>query len=266
MSQTQTNPWCLILGVSSGMGRACAQAFSTRGVNIVGVHLDVAERQPEIDDLVAQLRQNGVDVQFFNANAASDSVRSEIITTIAAALRAAGGLSVLVHSLAFGTLLPFIQSEADQATMTRRQMEMTLSVMAHSLVYWVQDLFAQRLLAANGKIFAMTSAGSTKATRSYGAVSAAKCALESHVRQLALELAPYGIAVNAIRAGVTITPSLQRIPEHVELTERAQQYNPHRRLTTPEDVAAAIVLLSQAPSSWITGNVIGVDGGEILTT
>lgn len=266
MSQVAAKPWCLILGVSSGMGRACARAFSTQRVNIVGVHLDMAERQPEIDDLVNQLEQQDVAVRFFNANAASDNVRNEVIGSIADEVGAAGGFSVLVHSLAFGTLLPFIRDEAGQETLTRRQMEMTMTVMAHSLVYWVQDLFERRLLHSNGKIFALTSAGSSKATKSYGAVSAAKCALESHVRQLALELAPYQIAVNAIRAGVTVTPSLQRIPEHIELIERAQRYNPHKRLTTPEDVADAIVLLAQTPSSWITGNIIGVDGGENLTT
>jgi NAD(P)-dependent dehydrogenase (short-subunit alcohol dehydrogenase family) len=248
------------------MGRACAKALSAQGTNIVGVHFDVAERQPEIDDLVAQLQQNDVDVRFFNANAASDNARAETIAAIADDVRAAGGFRILIHSLAFGSLVPYLADEPGQDTLTRRQMEMTLSVMAHSLVYWVQDLFAQKLLSSNGHVFAMTSAGSSKVTKTYGAVSAAKCALESHVRQLALELAPYSIAVNSIRAGVTLTPSLQRIPEHEELAERARHYNPHGRLTTPEDVADAIVLLSQAASSWITGNIIGVDGGEILTT
>jgi len=96
-------------------------------------------------------------------------------------------------------------------------------------------------------------------------VSAAKCALESHVRQLAVELAPRGVSVNAIRAGVTLTESFLRIPESGELTERARAFNPHGRLTTPEDVAETVVLLARSRSSWLTGNVIGVDGGEFLT-
>ena len=58
----------------------------------------------------------------------------------------------------------------------------------------------------------MTSAGGTRVLPFYGAVSAAKAALESHVRQLALELAPRGVTVNAIRAGVTDTPALRKIP------------------------------------------------------
>ncbi|MCC5603262.1 SDR family oxidoreductase [Nostoc favosum] len=258
-------PWCLVLGASSGIGKACTLSLSARGMNIIGVHLDTAERQPEIDELIAQLKHNQVDVRFFNANAASDSARSEIISEIVNDLKEVNGIRVLVHSLAFGTLLPFIRQKPNEDIISRRHIEMTLSVMSHSLVYWVQDLFDGGLLQPGAKIFALTSAGSTKVTRNYGAVSAAKCALESHVRQLALELAPYQIAVNAIRAGVTVTPSLQRIPEHEEIIERAKRYNPHQRLTLPEDIGDAIALLISSNSSWLTGNVIGVDGGEFYT-
>ena len=96
----------------------------------------------------------------------------------------------------------------------------------------------------------------------YGPVSAAKAALESHIRQLALELAPRGITANAIRAGVADTPALRKIPGHEHMMEIARQRNPHGRLTTPQDVAEAIALLSRSESAWITGNVIGCDGGE----
>jgi enoyl-[acyl-carrier-protein] reductase (NADH) len=176
---------------------------------------------------------------------------------------AGAGLRMVLHSLAFGTLLPFVPVGAE--AISRRQMAMTLDVMAHSLVYWAQGLFSARLLPPGAKVFALTSAGDQKVSANYGAISAAKCALESHVRQLAVELAPHGVAVNALRAGVTVTRSLQRIPEHAVLVERALANNPHGRLTRPEDVAEAVVLLARSDSSWITGNVIGVDGGELLT-
>jgi NAD(P)-dependent dehydrogenase (short-subunit alcohol dehydrogenase family) len=113
---------------------------------------------------------------------------------------------------------------------------------------------------------AMTSAGDSRVTRSYGAVSAAKSALLSHVRQLAVELAPYRVGVNAIRAGVTLTPSFQRIPGSADIQQLALAANPHGRLTRPEDVAEAVATLSASASSWLTGNVIAVDGGEGLTT
>lgn len=139
---------------------------------------------------------------------------------------------------------------------------MTLDVMGHSLVYWTQELVERGLMREGGRIFAMTSTGDFHAWPTYGPVSAAKAALEAHIRQLALELAPRGITANAIRAGVTDTPALRKIPGHEAMVEAASRRNPHRRLTTPEDVAQALVVLARPETQWITGNVIGVDGGE----
>jgi enoyl-[acyl-carrier protein] reductase III len=256
--------WCLILGASSGMGRATALTMAREGANVLGVHLDRAEMQESVDALVAELRAREVQARFFNVNAASPATRAELVPAIAE-LTGGAGIRMLLHSLAFGSLVPYLADGNGEQAISARQMDMTLDVMAHSLVYWVQDLCGAGLLPSGAKVFAMTSAGDQKVTRNYGAVSAAKCALESHVRQLALELAPRGVAVNALRAGVTITPSLERIPEHEALVERSRSNNPHGRLTRPEDVAEAVVLLSRTDSSWITGNVIGVDGGEVLT-
>lgn len=256
--------WCLILGASSGMGRAAALAMAGEGASVIGVHLDRAEMQESVDALVGELRARRVQARFFNTNAAGAANRAELLPVVAE-LTGGQGIRVLLHSLAFGSLLPYLRNGEEEPVISARQLDMTLNVMAHSLVYWVQDLHAAGLLRRGAKVFAMTSAGDQKVTRNYGAVSAAKCALESHVRQLALELAPHGVAVNALRAGVTITPSLERIPEHEALVERSRRSNPHGRLTTPEDVGEAIALLSRTDSSWITGNVIGVDGGEVLT-
>jgi NAD(P)-dependent dehydrogenase (short-subunit alcohol dehydrogenase family) len=77
-----------------------------------------------------------------------------------------------------------------------------------------------------------------------------------------MELAPRGITVNAVRAGVTDTPALQKIPGADRLKDLAQGRNPSGRLTTPSDVARAIVAISHSSTYWMTGNVIGVDGGE----
>lgn len=72
------------------------------------------------------------------------------------------------------------------------------------------------------------------------------------------ELAPAGITANAILAGVTDTPALRKIPGFDELVKIARQRNPHKRLTTPEDVARCITALCH----WMTGNTVHVDGGE----
>jgi NAD(P)-dependent dehydrogenase (short-subunit alcohol dehydrogenase family) len=264
MERTLTGSWSLVLGASSGMGRSCALALAEAGSNILGVHLDSAHRQGEVDEIVERIRGYGVQAHFFNDNAASDKARGRVLEEATKQMDG-DGVRVLVHSLAFGSLVPFLPGSESEEVLSQRQLDMTMSVMANSLVYWVQDLFRAGLLPSGGKVFALTSAGTSRVARNYGAVSAAKCALESHVRQLAVELAPHGVSVNAIRAGITLTPSFLRIPESGELAQRAGLANPHGRLTTPQDVAEAIALLARARSSWLTGNVIGVDGGEILT-
>jgi enoyl-[acyl-carrier-protein] reductase (NADH) len=121
------------------------------------------------------------------------------------------------------------------------------------------------LFALEGRIFALTSAGGRRVWYSYGAVSAAKAALESHIRQLALELAPQRITCNAIQAGVTDTPALRKIPGHQDMIEFATRCNPHHELTTPQKVAKAVAALCHRDLAWMTGNVIRVDGGEDIT-
>jgi len=261
-AQTTTPRWALILGASSGFGEATARALAKAGYDIAGVHLDRKAGLKHVEEIVADLTALGRRARFFNVNAADDAKRQEVLDALAADIQATGGtVAVLMHSLAFGTLKPYIGTDA----LTRANIEMTLDVMAHSLVYWVQDLVRRGLMGPGGRIFSMTSSGSTRVIPSYGAVSAAKCALESHTRQLALELAPHGITVNALRGGVTRTPAAEKIPESDRLFEQAERRNPHRRLTTPEDVARAVVALCNPGTDWITGNVINVDGGEEIS-
>ncbi len=255
---------CLILGVSSGIGRACALALSREGFEVLGLYFDLADREPLADELRSELKRNSRCVHLFNRNADSKKAREETVADIANILEGRT-IDVVLHSLAFGTLVPFIRTAPDAEVVQKVQMEMTLSVMAHSLVYWTQDLWDKQLIARGSRIFAMTSGGSIKYMSSYGAVSAAKCALESHAKQLALELAPHGVMVNCLRAGVTDTPSSRKIPGADALLRRARDNNPHGRLSTPEDVAEAVVALSRLPSSWMTGGVINVDGGEMMT-
>lgn len=253
--------WALILGASSGFGAATSRALAQAGYNIFGVHLDRKSTMPVVEALQDDIRAAGGEAVFFNMNAADETKRREAVTAMRAHLGPNGAIRVVMHSLAFGTLLPFVSKDGERS-LDAAQVAMTLDVMASSLIYWVQELMREGLLGRGSKIYAMTSAGGTRVIPHYGAVSAAKAALESNIRQLAMELAPYGIAANSIRAGVTDTPALRRIPGNERMIEFAQGVNPSGRLTTPEDVAEHIVLFSQLDSHWLTGNVIGVDGGE----
>src|SRR5579864_4984487 len=253
--------WALILGASSGFGEATGLELARAGYDIIGVHLDRKTTMPHVEDVIGGIRAAGRTAVFFNVNAADPERRVEVLARANEEAGKNGTVRVLLHSLAFGNLRPFIADKPEDA-ITPAQMDMTLSVMAHSLVYWTQDLVFGGLMRRGGKVFAMTSAGATRVLPNYGAVSAAKAALESHVRQLAMELAPRGIAVNAIRAGVTDTPALRKIPGHEVIAGNALRRNPSGRLTTTEDVARAIAVLCRPGTEWITGNVIGVDGGE----
>jgi len=263
-SPIRLDGWALVLGASSGFGAASSVALARAGLNVFGIHLDRKATLPNAERVIADVRATGREARFWNANAADHEKRAEIVGEMAELLAGrneAGSLRVLLHSLAFGTLKLYVADPMKEAV-TPPQMEMTLDVMAHSLVYWSQEVVGRGLMGEGGRIFAMTSSGGARVLPHYGPVSAAKAALESHIRQLASELMGRRITANAIRAGVTDTPALQKIPGHDDIKFQAHRRNPGGRLTTTEDVARAIVVLAHPDTYWITGNVIGVDGGE----
>ncbi len=257
--------WALVLGASSGFGAATALALARAGMNIFGVHLDLKATLPKAKQVIADIEALGRQAVFFNTNAADERKRKRVLDKIEGVLAEDGQrqIWVMLHSLAFGTLLPFIADDVE-GQVSQAQMEMTLNVMANSLVYWAQDLHHRDLLGRGSRIFAMTSTGSHRAVLGYGAVSAAKAALESHTRQLALELAPSGVLVNCILAGVTDTPSMRKIPNSANIIAKAEHDNPYGRITTPGDVADVIVALSSPRVRWVNGSVLFVDGGEAI--
>ena len=259
--------WALILGASSGFGGTTAVALAEAGMHIAGVHLDRRSTMANVERITADIESHDREAHFVNMNAADAAKRADMLDELNAKLEASGGPStvrIMLHSLAFGTLGPYIGVEGDRP-ITQRQMEMTLDVMAHSVVYWSQDMMARGLLGAGSKIFGMTSGGDMRVIPQYGAVSAAKAALAAHLRQLAVELAPMGVAANAIKAGITHTPALEKIPAGMQLLDFAENHNPSGRVTEPSDIARAIIGLSLDDSNWVTGNTINVDGGEDIT-
>ena len=261
------NEWAVVLGASSGFGGATAVELAKSGMNIIGIHLDRQATMPLVQQIMKDIKHAGVKSMFYNINAADPIKRGETLDDIKEQLAADGNntVKVLLHSLAFGTLKPYIGKKAEDC-ITQAQMEMTLDVMAHSLVYWAQGLVLRNLMKKGGRIFAMTSSGGHTAIPSYGAVSAAKASLEAHIRQLAMELGPFGITVNTLMAGVTDTPALRKIPNSDKMLDIARAKNPAGRLTDPHDIARAIVVLSEEGASFISGNVIGVDGGEDIVS
>jgi NAD(P)-dependent dehydrogenase (short-subunit alcohol dehydrogenase family) len=149
-----------------------------------------------------------------------------------------------------------------QAVLEDEDMARTIYSMGTNMLTWVQRLHAAGLFAADARVIGLTSEGNTTAWRGYAAVAAAKSALESVSRAIAVEFAPYGIRSNIVQPGVTDTPALRVIPGSVNMKAGAQLRNPFGRLTTPEDVADVVYLLSLDESRWINGALIRADGGE----
>ena len=256
------NLWAVILGGSSGLGLASAKKLAKHGMNICIVHRDPRAQLEKIQREFEDMKEEGVELIAFNKDAIQAEKRTELIGKIQEALGTKGKIRILLHSIAKGNVKPMI-SELE-STLKGDDFLQTLNAMAVSLYDWTLNLHTANLFAKDARVLSFTSEGNTKAWKYYAAVSAAKVTLEAITRNIALEFAPFGIRANCIQAGVTNTASLQRIPGSEQLKEHSIQRNPLGKLTTPEDVANVVYLLSKEEARWINGTIVKVDGGESL--
>jgi len=257
--------WAIVLGASSGFGGATAIELAKNGFNIIGIHLDRQATLHNVDTIIKEIENSGQKADFHNINAADELKRNGVLDDLAMRFKETGeAVKVLVHSLAFGSLRPYFGKTAADS-ITKSQMDMTFDVMANTIVYWTQGLLFRNLLKPYAKIFALTSSGSREVIPAYGAVSAAKCAIESHIRQISMELGYMNVSAHSIMAGVTDTPAMSKIPGAQGMKNVAMQKNPRKRLTTPEEVAQVIAGLCDDRFSWISGGIINADAGECTT-
>ncbi len=163
-------------------------------------------------------------------------------------------------------LFPLETPEYSDVMIEDEDMSRTIYSMGTSMLTWTQKLSASQLFASDARVLGLTSEGNTVAWRGYAAVSAAKVALESVSRSIAVEFAPLGIRSNIIQAGVTDTKALQAIPGSARMKAVAKLKNPFKRLTTPEDVADVVSLLTRDEAHWINGALIRADGGEQIAS
>ncbi|MEM7486416.1 MAG: SDR family oxidoreductase [Bacteroidota bacterium] len=256
-----TTKWALILGGSSGLGLATVKKLAEKQFNIIVIHRDRKSDLESIKDTFREITLSGKVLYSFNIDAINSEKREGLIQEIIK-LIGVEKIHVLVHSIAKGNLNSMLNEEGN--VLSNQDFHLTIDAMAISLYDWVKTLDEKQLLAKDMRVVAYTSEGSSKAWRSYAAVSAAKAVLESIVRNIALEFAPKGIKANCIQAGITDTKSLQMIPNSDLLIQESLRRNPNNRLTTPEDIANATYLLTLEEAKWITGTVLKVDGGESL--
>lgn len=264
MQKTQTHkaqPWCLILGGSSGLGLATARKMAENGYGLILVHRDRKLDLPRIQKDFETITSLGHPVLHYNQDALQDANRDRLIDNLMSNLPEGEKISVLVHSIARGNLRPLGTGEGGLGL---ADFQLTFNAMALSCYSWTSSLLQANLLAADTRVIAFTSEGNSKVWPGYGAVSAAKTSLEAIIRQMAVEYASKGIRANCIQAGVTDTPSLRRIPGSEKLLDNARKRNPNNRLTSPEDIANVVYLLSRKEAAWITGTIIKADGGESL--
>ncbi|EDM43110.1 oxidoreductase, short chain dehydrogenase/reductase family protein [unidentified eubacterium SCB49] len=246
----------LIIGGNSGLGLATAHKLAKEGFNLCIVYRDRKSNAIKNEAYFDEMRSHGVNVDTFNKDALKEENINEMLSKLSDK-----SISVLVHSIAKGSLKPLVSSSR---VLGMDDLEITIHAMGTNWWQWVRACIANNIFAKNVSNIAFTSEGNQKVWESYGAVSAAKATLESLMRQMAVELAPLGVKSNCVQAGVTQTASFDMIPDSEKLAELAKKRNPFLRLTQPEDVANAVYLLTLPESNWINGNVIKVDGGESL--
>jgi NAD(P)-dependent dehydrogenase (short-subunit alcohol dehydrogenase family) len=238
----------LVTGASSGIGRACAEAFAAAGYRVgIGYHTNAAAARRT----AAVLGQPGPLIQL---DLAEPERAAEAVDRFA---RAAGGLDVLVNN----------------AGVNRRA-----TVLEETLADWRQTLdidltgpfacaqAAARCMAATGRggrIINVTSVHDQIPIRGGSAYCAAKGGLALLTKVMALELAPHGVTVNTVSPGETATP-MNGVPDSVDAADIDRPMIPAGRPARAEEVAAAVVFLASPAAGYLTGTALVVDGGLTL--
>ena len=234
----------LVTGGSRGIGRAVALRFASLGAARVAVGYMRGDRPAE--ETASELRALGAEPILVRGNVAS--------TRVAEKVAALGPLDVLVHAAATGVIRPALETED-------KHWDWTLSANARALLSLTRA--AAPSMPEGSSIVGLSSLGSVRVLDNYALVGASKAALEALVRYLAVELAPRGIRVNAVSAGVVETGALEHFPNKEAMLEMGVR-NPAGRLVSPEDVADLVVFLCSPGAEMIRGQTVVVDGGWSL--
>jgi len=241
----------LVTGSGRGIGRAIALRLAAEGADVaVNFFRDRASAERTAADAAAF----GVRTTVVKAHVGDpDQLRRLFEETE----RAFGGCDLFVANAAQGVFRPALEIEA-------RAWDWTFDTNARAFLLGAQEAARQMEARGGGAIVAISSIGATRAMPYYAAVGASKAALEALVRSLALELAPRGIAVNAVSGGVIETGALEHYPERERLLAWAREHTPTGRLVTAEELAAGVSWLCTDEARPIRGQTIVVDGGLTL--
>jgi enoyl-[acyl-carrier protein] reductase III len=235
----------LVTGGSRGIGRAIAVRFAELGASRVGV--GYLRNDTAAEETAEQLRKLGAETVLVRGNVASERVAAEV--------RDLGRLDAVVHNAATGVIRSALDVE-------QKHWDWTLSANAWALVALAQA--AAPAMEPGASILGVSSLGSVRVLENYVLVGTSKAALESLVRYLGVELAPRGIRVNAVSAGVVETEALDHFPNREQMLEAARTRTPAGRMVEPGDVADAVCFLCSPQADMVRGQTLVVDGGYSL--
>jgi enoyl-[acyl-carrier protein] reductase III len=235
----------LVTGGSRGIGKAIALRFAERGAARVAIGYLRNDRAAE--ETAEELRTAGAEPLLLRGNVASDRVAGE-----AAEL---GPFDVLVHNAATGVIKPALETED-------KHWDWTLSANARALLSLTRACVPG--MREGSSIVGVSSLGSIRVLENYVLVGVSKAALEALVRYLGVELAPHGIRVNAVSAGVVETGALEYFPNKEQMMESGLKRTPAGRLVEPRDVADAVCFLCSPEAAMVCGQTLIVDGGFSL--
>jgi len=236
----------LVTGGSRGIGRAIAHRLAEAGASVA---INYLRHAAQANEVAASIRSLGTRALTVQANVAEHDDVHGMFDLLE---REFGRVDILISNAASGVLRPAME-------LTPRHWQWTMDINAGTLLPLAQHAVPK--MKGGGSIVAVSSLGATRAIPNYTAVGASKAALESLVRHLAAELAPQGVRVNAVSAGVVDTDALRHFPNRNDILSSSRQRTPAGRLTAPEDVADAVLFLVSPLASMVMGHTLVVDGG-----
>lgn len=236
----------LITGASKGIGRAIAHTFAAQGAHVAFTYLSSVEQG---ESLVAELKARGVDVKGYRSDASNYEAAQELITDV---VRDFGKLDILINNAGItrdNLLMRMSESQWDEI------MEINLKSCFNTVKAAFRPLMKQR----SGSIINMSSIVGIKGNMGQANYAASKAGIIGFSKSVALELGSRGIRCNVVAPGFIETEMTAGLDEKVVQTWR--DAIPLKRGGSPEDVANACVFLASDSSTYITGQVLQVNGG-----